>query len=142
MNNAEVVRRKPRLLALVGLAFQSDRTATEVVFATETRIVGSFLRDDDVMGVTLLNRSSGNLDKACLGAQFVDGVRTAVTHTGPKTSNKLKHVIRQGSLVGDTPLDPFGNELLDRSRLAVLVILGPHAGFLSIALVRALGHRS
>ena len=103
----------------------SDRPATNFIFATEARIVGSFLGDDDVVRMALVDRGGGYLDKPGLGPEFVDGSGSAVAHAGPQAADELEDEFGEGALVRNTALDALGNELLSWRGFAVSAVLVP-----------------
>src|SRR5438552_8067131 len=43
-------------------------------------VVGSFLRNENVMGMTLLNRSAADHEESRFGPQLFDRFRSAITH--------------------------------------------------------------
>src|SRR5262249_6294661 len=114
-------------------------TQTEIIVAGIARVVRGFLRDDDVVGMALLDRGGGDLDEAGPGPELFDGTGTTIAHAGPQAADELEDEVGQRPLVGNAPLDPLGDELLGRSGL-VLLVLEPGRGLLAITFVRALGH--
>src|SRR5438105_1488618 len=52
-------------------------------------VIRRFLRDKDVMRMTLLHRRGAHLNEAGAGAQILDGPRAAVPHAGPQTPHQL-----------------------------------------------------
>src|SRR5262249_26843734 len=74
-------------------------------------VVRGFLRDKDVMRVTLLDRRRGHLDEPGLHPEFLQRLAAAITHPGPQAADQLVHERGQVPLVRHTPLDPLGDEL-------------------------------
>src|SRR5437016_13959199 len=75
-------------------------------------VVGSFLRDGEVVRVALAEPCLGDADEAGLGTQLFDGGDAAVAHAGPETAHELIDHVRDLPLVGNARLDSFGHELL------------------------------
>ena len=93
----------------------SHRPSPRLVLATEARVIGSFLGDDDVVGMAFLDRGRGHLDEPGLGPKLLDGPRAAIAHPGPQAADELEDEVGQRALVRDAALDPFGDELLARA---------------------------
>ena len=75
-------------------------------------IVGSFLGDIDIVGVGLPEASGGNLHKLGLAVQLLYGVTASVAHTGLQAAHQLVDGLARESLVRNSALYPFGNQLL------------------------------
>src|ERR1044071_5760995 len=94
-------------------------------------VVRGLLRDDDVVDVRLLEAGGADADEARLLLKLFDGAAARVAHAGAQAADELSHHVGQSALVGDAPLDAFGDELrLDVGRL------------LRVAVLRALAHRA
>src|SRR5262245_34161382 len=93
---------------------RSDRPAPDLVVAGEARVVGGLLGGDGGGGVALPHRGLGDLDESGPGAELLDGAGAAIPHAGPQPADELEDEIGQRSLVGGSPLDPLGDELLAR----------------------------
>src|SRR3954447_23476451 len=65
-------RLRPRRLAAVRASVVAARA-----------VVGRFLRNDDVMRMTLLHRRAAHHDEAAAGAQVLDIPAAAIAHAGP-----------------------------------------------------------
>lgn len=65
------------------------RQITDVHLAetVHQKVIGRFPRNLNVMGMTFPYPGRRDPDKLGLGAQFVNGCRTAVTHAGPQTTD-------------------------------------------------------
>src|SRR5262249_56442082 len=68
-------------------------------------VVGRFLRNSDVMRMTLLHRRRAHLDEARLGAQLLDVPGPTIPHAGPKPADELVDERRQVALVRHAALD-------------------------------------
>src|SRR3954467_5918258 len=75
-------------------------------------IVRSLFRDRHVVRVRLAQPGAGDADEARL-LHLGDRRSAAVAHRLPQAADELVDDRRERALVGDTPLDPLGNELLD-----------------------------
>src|SRR5262249_4790156 len=78
-------------------------------------VIRRFLRNSDVMGMTLLHRRRTHHDEAAARAQFLDVPCTAVTHAGPQSTHELVDERRQRPLVGHPSLDAFGHQFVPDS---------------------------
>src|SRR5262245_8522790 len=86
------------------------------------RIVRRFLRDENVMRVTLLHRRAGDREEPALGPQLFDRPRAAVAHAGLEAAHELIDKRRQMPLVRHSAFDSLGHELAGgRGRLAVAI---------------------
>src|SRR5437868_12219222 len=102
--------RPPRLARLIAI-----RTAV-----VRRRIIRSFLRNEDVMRMALLDRRRAHLNEPRARPQLFNRPGPAVTHAGPQSSDHLLHKRSEGSFVRHPPLDSLGHEL--GVRLAGLTI--------------------
>src|SRR5260370_38309396 len=96
-----------------------------------SRVVWRFLRNGDVMWMTLPHTRWRDLDESCFLAQLVDRSRTAITHAGPEAPHELIDERTQRSFEGHAPFDPFGDQFIRAAAAACL----------SVAFARPLDHR-
>src|SRR5919108_2059216 len=73
-------------------------------------VVGRFLGDGDVVRVALPHPGGRHADEACL-LELLDRRRAAVAHRLTQAPDQLVDDVRQRPFVGDTALDPLGDEL-------------------------------
>ena len=74
-------------------------------------VVGSFLRDADVVGVRFAETCVCDANELCLCLKFFDRAAAAVAHTCTDTAEKLEDRIGNGSFVRNAAFNAFGNEL-------------------------------
>ena len=67
---------------------------------------------------------SGDLDELAVLPQVINGLRSAVSHTGAQAANHLEDGVCQRSLVGHTAFHAFGNQFL--LALLEITVLGTH----------------
>src|SRR5689334_8512061 len=75
-------------------------------------VIGRFLRNGDVMWMTLLHRGRAHHNEAAARAQFLDVPCPAIPHTGPQSTDQLIDERSQRSLVRHPSLDAFGHEFV------------------------------
>src|SRR6185503_17807 len=63
-------------------------------------VIGSFLGDDDVVHVTLLEPGAGDADEARLGMEIPDGSHARVAHAGAEAAHEQAHHRGERALVG------------------------------------------
>jgi len=80
----------------------------------------------DIMRMALSEGCRGDLHESAVIFQFLDRLRTTISHTGPETAHQLKYGILHTALIRHTALYAFRHQLL--------VVL------LEIAVLRSLRH--
>src|SRR4051794_14485573 len=88
------------------------------------RVVGRFLRNGDVMWMTLLHRRRAYLDEAGASAQFLDVSGAAVPHAGPQPAHQLVDERSQRTLVGHSSLDSLGHQFVPLPVLLAVAVPG------------------
>src|SRR4051812_29737771 len=63
-------------------------------------VIGSFLGDDDVVDVALLEAGAGDPHEARLGLEIADGADAGVAHPRPQAAHELLDHRRERPLVG------------------------------------------
>src|SRR5579885_2957214 len=94
-------------------------------------IVRSFLRDDHVVDVRLLESGGADADEARLLVKLADVAAARVAHAGAQAADELRHHVGERALVGDAPLDAFRDEF----RLDLDLVL-------RVTILRAFAHRA
>src|SRR5690242_5113509 len=64
------------------------------------RVIRSFLRNEDVMRMTLLHRRGADLNESSARPQFLNRSGPAVTHAGSQSTDHLLHEWTEQTLVG------------------------------------------
>src|ERR1041385_7770315 len=83
-----------------------------ITWASATPVVGRVLGDRDVVRVALDEPRARDADEAGL-LHRLDRRRAAVAHRLTEAADHLVDDRRQGPLVGNAPLDPLRDQLLD-----------------------------
>src|SRR5260370_27382294 len=89
-------------------------------------VVGRFLRNDDVMGMTLLYRCPADENEAGACLQFLQVFRSAIAHSRPEAAYKLIHEWRQVAFERNPAFDSFRHELNATAVLTVAVVGAGH----------------
>src|SRR5262249_22319937 len=97
-------------------------------------VIGSLLRDVDVVHVALLETRGRDAHELRVLAQIAERARAEVAHPGTETANQLLHDEGERSLVRDPALDALGHEL--HAEVLALVVLE-----VAVAAALALAHR-
>ena len=75
-------------------------------------VIGCLFRDMDIMRMALSEGCRGDLHESAVIFQFLDRLRTTISHTGPETAHQLKYGILHISLVSNPSLNTLRNQLL------------------------------
>src|SRR5512137_348513 len=75
-------------------------------------VVRGLLDDDHVVHVALLEAGLGDPDEARPAPELGDARRAQVAHAALQAAHELEDVHGDGSLVGNAPLDPLGDQLV------------------------------
>src|SRR5262245_9768006 len=82
-------------------------------FATSAPVVGGVLRDGHAVRMTLLEAGGRNPREARGRLHLVDRRGAAIPHRLAQPADDLVDDRRERALVGNAPLDPLGDELVD-----------------------------
>src|SRR4029078_2054887 len=85
-------------------------------------VVRRFLRDCDVMRMTLPNARRRDLYELRFRSQFFDRLCAAVAHPGPQSTDELIDVTAERPLEGNAPFDSSRHQLARASFGAALPI--------------------